>query len=89
MLSNHYKKYFYVLTHYLETNKNLKIIQKPGAEDAWYPMLNVIYVNQNLQYRERLFSLLHEAGHAFIDNEMRHKDILCFNKNTPTNFEPI
>ena len=83
MLSNQYKKYFYVLTHYLETNNNIKIIQKPGVEDAWYPMLNIIYVNQNLQYRERLFTLLHEAGHAFIDNEMRHKDVLCFNKNTP------
>ncbi len=78
-----YKEYFYILSEYLENNKSIKIVQKPGTEDAWYPALNIIHVNQNLQYRERLFTLLHEAGHALIDNEIRHKDILCFNKNTP------
>ena len=83
MLPATYKKYFYVLTHYLESHNNIKIIQKPGIEDAWYPKLNIINIDQNLQYRERLFTLLHEAGHAFIDNEVRHKDIHCFNKNTP------
>ncbi len=83
MQPNKYKQYFYILTHYLETDKNIKVVQKPDVEDAWYPALNIIYVNKNLQYRERLFTLLHESGHAFIDNEVRHKDILCFNKNTP------
>ena len=46
-------------------------------------MLNLIYINQNLKYRERLFTLLHESGHALIDNKVRHKDVICFNKNTP------
>lgn len=84
MIPKVYKEYFFILTDYLEKNKNIKIVQKSGIEDAWYPMLNTIHINRNLKYRERLFTLLHESGHALIDNEVRYKDILCFNKNTPS-----
>lgn len=83
MLPETYKKYFYLLTDFLETEKNVKVMQTPNAEDAWYPHLNLIKINKNLQYRERLFTLLHEAGHCIIDNEIRYKDVLCFNKNSP------
>jgi hypothetical protein len=83
MIHEKYKKYFHQLVNHLYNEHNIKVVQKPGVDDAWYPMLNLIYINQNLKYRERLFSLLHEAGHSLIDNQIRHKDILCFNKNTP------
>lgn len=83
MLPTTYKKYFYQLVDHLNNKHNIKVVQKPGIDDAWYPMLNLIYIDQNLKYRERLFSLLHEAGHALIDNQVRQEDILCFNKNTP------
>ncbi len=83
MLPATYKKYFYQLVNHLNDEHNIKVVQKPDIDDAWYPMLNLIYINQNLKYRERLFTLLHEAGHSLIDNQIRHKDILCFNKNTP------
>ena len=83
MLPTTYKKYFHELIDYLDSNHNVKVIQKPGVDDAWYPMLNLIYIDQNLKYRERLFSLLHETGHALIDNKVRVKDVLCFNKSTP------
>jgi len=83
MLPKTYKKYFYQLTDFLKENHNVEVVQKPGVDDVWYPMLNLIYINQNLKYRERLFSLLHEAGHSLIDNEIRQRNVLCFNKNTP------
>ena len=83
MLPKTYKKYFYQLIDFLKENHNVEVVQEPGVDDAWYSMLNLIYINQNLKYRERLFTLLHEAGHALIDNEIRQRDILCFNKNTP------
>ena len=83
MFPHIYKKQFYYLLDYLQENYNVKVIQKPYIDDAWYPMLNMIRINQNLKYRERLFTLLHEAGHMIIDNNIRHKDILCFNKNRP------
>lgn len=82
-MTSNYKQYFYTLIDFLQKEKNVEVIQKPGAEDAWYPHLNLIRINNNLQYRERLFTLLHEAGHAIIDNDIRYKDVLCFNKNTP------
>tara|TARA_Y100000022_G_scaffold822_1_gene677 strand:+ start:838 stop:1308 length:471 start_codon:yes stop_codon:yes gene_type:complete len=83
MIPKIYKEYFYQLIKHLNDDHNIKVVQKPGVDDAWYPMLNLIYIDQNLKYRERLFSLLHESGHALIDNQIRQKDILCFNKNTP------
>ena len=83
MIPKVYKEYFYQLVKHLNDDHNIKVVQKPGVDDAWYPMLNLIYIDQNLKYRERLFSLLHESGHALIDNQIRQKDILCFNKNTP------
>ena len=78
-----YKQHFYQLCDYLIEEHNIKVVQKPYVEDAWYPALNLIYINQNLKYRERLFTLIHEAGHAIIDNDVRQKNVLCFNKNTP------
>ena len=83
MLSNPNKKYFYDLITYLNKEHNVRVLQKPGAVDAWYPAINLIYINQNLKYRERLFTLIHESGHVKIDNQIRTKNILCFNKNTP------
>lgn len=82
-MTSNYKQYFYTLIDFLQKEKNVEVIQKSGIEDAWYPHLNLIRINNNLQYRERLFTLLHEAGHAIIDNDIRYKDVLCFNKNTP------
>lgn len=79
-----YKDQFYILINYLEKKHNVKVIQKPYEEDAWYPALNMIRLNQNLKYRERLFTLLHEAGHMLIDNTIKNKGVLCFNKNMPS-----
>jgi hypothetical protein len=84
MLPSTYKKYYIQLKYYLNDYYDVDIIEKPFAEDAWYPNLGLIYINQNLKYRERLFSLLHEAGHAIIDSDIRQKNILCFNKNSPS-----
>lgn len=83
MFPHIYKTQFYFLLDHLEKNYNVKVIQKPFETDSWYPSLNMIRINKNLKYRERLFSLLHEAGHMIIDNSLRHKNILCFNKSTP------
>lgn len=78
-----YKDQFYILVNHLQNNFNVKVIQKPFEDDAWYPNLNMIRINQNLKYRERLFTLLHESGHMLIDNNVKSKGILCFNKNMP------
>lgn len=83
MIPKQYKEYYKKLSVYLIENYDIGIIEQPDAEDAWYPQLNLIYINKNLKYRERLFCLLHESGHAIIDNSIRQKDIMCFNKNTP------
>jgi len=78
-----YKNQFYILTKYIKDNYFVDVIQKPYAEDAWYPQLKLIRINQNLKYRERLFTLLHEAGHMIIDTRIKHKGVICFNKNMP------
>lgn len=83
MIPKQYKEYYKKLSSYLLDNYNVGIIEQPNAEDAWYPSLNLIYINKNLRYRERLFCLLHEAGHAIIDNNIRYQNITCFNKNSP------
>ena len=78
-----YKDQFYILVNHLQNNFNVKVIQKPFEDDAWYPNLNMIRINQNLKYRERLFTLLHESGHMLIDNNIKSKGVMCFNKNMP------
>jgi len=78
-----YKKQFYILTNYIKENYAVNVIQKPYEEDAWYPQLNMIRINQNLKYRERLFTLMHETGHMIIDNRVKRKGVICFNKNMP------
>jgi len=78
-----YKEYYNTLLCHLISHYNIKVIEEPFVEDAWYPHLNLIYINKNLKYRERLFCLLHESGHAVIDNDIRHKNVTCFNKNSP------
>ena len=85
MLPSTYKKYYYILTNHLIEAYDVEIVEKPYAEDAWYPGLNLIYINKNLKYQQRLYSLLHEGGHAIIDNAIRQKNVLCFNKNSPPN----
>ena len=62
---------------------SIEDIQKNGADDAWYPLLNKIFINKNLKYRERFFTLMHEAGHVLIDKSIRKVDGVCFNKNRP------
>lgn len=79
-----YKNNFNKLNYYLQSFMNIEVIQKAGVEDAWYPFLNKIYINKNLKYRERFFSLMHEAGHAMIDKNIRQTDEVCFNKNRPS-----
>jgi len=83
MLASTYKKYYSILSQHLISEYNVGIIEHPYAEDAWYPRLNLIYINKNLKYQQRLYSLLHEGGHAIIDNRIRHENVLCFNKNAP------
>ena len=80
-----YKNQFYILTKYIKDNYFVEVIQKPYTEDAWYPQLKLIRINQNLKYRERLFTLLHEAGHMIIDTQIKRKGVICFNKNMPWN----
>ena len=78
-----YKKQYYILWDYLEKNYNIGIKQQPNVDDSWYPFLNLIMINSNLKYRERFFTLLHESGHAIIDNDVRVRNATCFNKNSP------
>lgn len=80
-----YKNQFYILVDYLKNNHNVKVIQKPNEEDAWYPHLKMIRLNQNLKYQERFFVLLHEAGHMLIDTSIKDMNAICFNKNRPWN----
>lgn len=79
---NKNKKNYLLLVDYLKKELNIEVIQKPNADDAWYPRLNKIYINSNLKYRERLYTLLHESGHAFIDKNDNISNNICFNKNT-------
>lgn len=82
---NKNKKNYFLLIDYLKKDLNIDVIQKPNADDAWYPSLNKIYINSNLKYRERLYALLHEAGHALIDKDVRSESTICFNKKIPQN----
>jgi len=79
-----YKCQFYNLLDYLENFYHVKVKQEPFIEDAWYFNLNLITINSNLKFRERFFTLLHEAGHVIIDSDIRaKKSAICFNKNVP------
>jgi len=79
-----YKNQFYNLVDYLESFYYVKVKQDAFVEDAWYFNLNLITINSNLKFRERFFTLLHEAGHVIIDSDIRAKNsAICFNKNVP------
>ncbi len=77
------KSQFIMLRNFLKKEHNIKVQMFPDTEDAWYPNLNLIRINKNLKWRERFFVLLHEAGHALIDNDHSVKKKTCFNKNRP------
>lgn len=68
-MSNQYKNGFKFLSLFLSKKYNIKIVQKSGAEDAWFPNINMIVINNDLQWRERLLALMHESGHVQIDLE--------------------
>jgi len=87
LASNFYRDQFNDLVEYLTEEFNIEVVQKPNETDAWYPHLNMIRINNNLKYRERFFTLIHETGHAILDNAVRHKNITCFNKNIPENIK--
>ena len=54
MLPSKHKQYFYILTHHLETDKNIKVVQKPGIEDAWYPALKALYASNSLEQSSKI-----------------------------------
>jgi len=85
MTNINYKDQYFKLQDYLSKYYNIKIKLQPDVTDAWYPFLNLIMINSNLKYRERFFTLLHESGHAILDHDVKHLNVLCFSKNTPDN----
>jgi len=68
-MANKYKEGFNFLKLFLKKKYDVNVIQISGAEDAWYPYINKIVVNKDLQWRERLLALIHESGHVQIDLE--------------------
>ena len=85
MTNNTYQSQFVVLKNFLENKHNVKVVLNPGAFDAWYPALSRIHINKNLKWRERFFTLLHEAGHALIDTDLTIKHKTCFGQSNPAN----
>ena len=79
-----YKSQFIVLRNFMNSNYKIKVRVKCGFEDAWYPALNIINIDGNLKWRERFFTLLHEAGHALCDiADNVEKSKVCFAKSNP------
>jgi len=68
-MSNQYKAGFNFLKLFLDKKYGVKVTQVSGAEDAWYPAIKKIIINNDLQWRERLLALIHESGHVQIDLE--------------------
>lgn len=64
-----YKPGYDFLKVYLESKYKLTVTLKPFAEDAYYPNIKAIFVNSNYQWRDRLITLIHEAGHVLLDLE--------------------
>jgi len=68
-MSKQYKAGFNFLKLFLNKKYGVKVVQISGAEDAWYPAIKKIIINNDLQWRERLLALIHESGHVQIDLE--------------------
>lgn len=68
-MSKQYKAGFNFLKLFLDKKYGVKVIQISGVEDAWYPAIKKIVINNDLQWRERLLALMHESGHVQIDLE--------------------
>tara|TARA_B100001059_G_scaffold188767_1_gene191252 strand:+ start:1256 stop:1735 length:480 start_codon:yes stop_codon:yes gene_type:complete len=68
-MSKQYKAGFNFLKLFLDKKYGVKVVQISGAEDAWYPAIKKIIINNDLQWRERLLALIHESGHVQIDLE--------------------
>ena len=68
-MSKQYKAGFNFLKLFLEKKYGIKVIQKSNVEDAWYPSIRKIIINNDFQWRERLLALIHESGHVQIDLE--------------------
>lgn len=69
MSKEKYKPGWDFLKCYLENKYDLKVVLKPFAEDAYYPYMKSIYVDKNSHWRDRLITLIHEAGHVQLDLE--------------------
>ena len=68
-MSKQYKAGFNFLKLFLEKKYGIKVIQKSNVEDARYPSIRKIIINNDFQWRERLLALIHESGHVQIDLE--------------------
>lgn len=68
-----YEPGFTFLSNYLNFKYGIEVIQKPFAEDSWYPHLNKIYINQNRHWKDRLIALIHESGHVQLDKNKEFK----------------
>ena len=68
-MSKQYKAGFNFLKLFLDKKYDVKVVQISGVEDAWYPAIKKIIINNDLQWRERLLALIHESGHVQIDLE--------------------
>ena len=85
MNSETYKSQFNVLSNFLKNKRGIKVRLTPTGDEAWYPRLKLIQINKNLHWRERFFTLLHEAGHAINDTDFQKKKKMCFNDERPQN----
>ena len=64
-----YKPGFIKLSNYLNSQYAIEVVLRPFEDDAYYPKLQKIYINSNNQWKDRLITLIHEAGHVLREFE--------------------
>ena len=71
-------KHLNTLESYLNNEYSVEVFYDVGVSDVYYPDISRIEINSRQNYRSRLHSLLHEAGHVILRSSKK-----SFKKNFP------
>lgn len=83
MITQNYKEGFCFLEEYLFNKHNIKVkISRNTETSAWFPRLNLIIIDEKMQWKNRLNTLSHELGHVLINENDSCKSLFPNNNTT-------
>lgn len=82
-----YESGFNFLATYLHYKYKVNTVLKSFEEDAYYSCANLISINKNNHWRDRLIALIHESGHVQL--ELDKKEIKNMKANNSSYYSNV